>query len=77
MRKEKVSLSELSKKNLDKVHQRAVLGGGDRGVDVCICGYICSNCPCTGGNETLISNWDLLSEAIATGNGVLLRGPIL
>lgn len=45
----KVSLSSLSKKNLDKIQKGAIMGGTS-----CICAYICSSCHCNQywGSET-------------------------
>lgn len=51
----KFSLSSLSKQNLDKLQQSAIIGGDGS----CICAYICTSCPCNNvGNPDLLASID-------------------
>ena len=41
----KLSLTNLSKTNLSKMQEQAIIGGSS---DSCICAALCTNCSCNG-----------------------------
>ena len=60
----KLSLMQLSKDNLDKIQQRAVMGGDQC---ACICGYICSSCGCHTAEDMAVKKANDQGEQFAEG----------
>lgn len=63
----KLSLSHLSKNNLDKLEQSATTGGGYP-----VCTYICDGCPCSSMYDGAVgmNNWltNNIADELAVSN---------